>query len=65
MTPGYETYLIVYEHRTESSDTPRVNQAMITMYGASELALRKAIATQRPDHRDIIILEAALIRRHS
>lgn len=62
MTLSYETYLIIYEHRTENSDTARVNQATITIYGASELKIRAELARLRPDHRDIVILDAALVR---
>lgn len=62
MTLSYETYLVIYEHRTEHSDTARVNQATITIYGASELKIRAELERLRPDHRGIVVLEAALVR---
>jgi hypothetical protein len=62
MTPTYETYVVVYEHRTEFSDTARVNQATITIYGAGELRIRAELERLRPGHKDIVILDAALVR---
>lgn len=62
MTPTYETYFVVYEHRTEFSDTARVNQATITIYGVSELKMRAELQRLRPEHREIVILEAAPVR---
>ena len=53
----YETFHVLYEHRTTSSDTVRQNRATVTMYGASELKLRAEIERQRPDHRDVVLLE--------
>jgi len=59
MSLSYETYLVVYEHRTENSLTARVNQATITIYGAGELRIKAELERQRPEHRDIVVLDVA------
>lgn len=62
MTLSYQTYFVMYEHRTEFSDTARVNQATITIFGLSELRIRAELERLRPDHRDIVILDVAPVR---
>lgn len=55
--PKYETFFVTYEHRTTSSDTVRTNSATITIYGASELKLKAEIERQRPDQKDVLLLD--------
>ena len=62
MTPTYQTFNVVYEHKTTFSDTGRVNRATVTIYGMSELQIRAEIERMRPGHRDIVILEVAPIQ---
>jgi hypothetical protein len=59
MALSYQTFDVSYEHTTENSDTVRQNRATVTVYGGGEFKLKAEIERQRPEHRNINILEAA------
>lgn len=53
----YRTFDVEFEHKTESSDTARVNRRVITIYGESEFKAKAEIERQNPEFRDVVILE--------
>lgn len=55
--PSYRRVSVTFEHTTPDSDTRRVNRAVLTVYGDSELAVLAELRRQRPDCRDITVLE--------
>ena len=57
MTPTYQRVVVTFEHTTIESDTPRVNRATLTVYGDSELAVLAELKRQRPELREISLLE--------
>ena len=58
MTLSYQTFDVIYEHTTENSDTVRQNRTTVTLYGGGEFKLKAEIERQRPEHRNVNILEA-------
>lgn len=56
---GYVTWDVSYEHTTAGSDNVRQNRATVTVYGGGgELKLKFEIEKQRPDHKNVVILDA-------
>ncbi len=53
----YQTFSVIYEHSTDGSDQRRVNRAVLTVYGQSELAIQAELQRQHPTFRNIVILE--------
>lgn len=55
--PSYQRVAVTFEHTTPESDTPRVNRAVLTVYGDSEFAVLAELKRQRPECRGVVILE--------
>lgn len=54
----YHTFTVQYEHTTDTSDTVRQNRAVLTVWGESEFAIKKAIEREHPSHTNVVILES-------
>ena len=57
MTPSYKTFSVKFEHTVGGSGTPRVNRAVVTVYGESEFAIKRELERQYPEYGDVVILE--------
>lgn len=61
MQARYATYLVMYEHTMSGSDTVRPNFIMLCCYGRSEHKFKFEIQRERPDHRNVVILEVTQV----
>ena len=57
MTPSYKTVGVKFEHTVGGSGTPKVNRAVVIVYGESEFAIKAEIERQYPEYGDVVILE--------
>jgi hypothetical protein len=57
MTLSYKTFSVKFEHTVGGSGTPRVNRAVVTVYGESEFAIKRELERQYPEYGDVVILE--------
>ena len=57
MTLSYKTFSVKFEHTVGGSGTPRVNRAVVTVYGESEFAIKMELERQYPEYGDVVILE--------
>lgn len=55
--PTYQRVAVTFEHTTPESNTVRANRAVLTVYGDSEFAVLAELKRQRPECRDIVLLE--------
>jgi len=57
MTPTYKTFSVKFEHTVGGSNTPKVNRAVVTVYGESEFAIKRELERQYPGYENVVILE--------
>lgn len=53
----YHSVSVVFEHTFAGSDTRRVNQAVLTVYGESEFAMLAELRRQHPSYEHVVVLE--------
>ena len=56
MTPSYKTFSVKFEHTVGDSGTPKVNRAVVTVYGESEFAIKAELERQYPEYANVVIL---------
>jgi hypothetical protein len=57
MTPSYKTFSVKFKHTVGGSGTPKVNRAVVTVYGELEFEINRELERQYPEYGDVVILE--------
>lgn len=54
---SYQRVDVRFEHTLGEGTSRRVNRAVLTVYGSSELAVLAELQRQHPEYHDVVILE--------
>ena len=62
MPNRYRTFDVTYSHSDSHGSNETVDRAIVTVYGSTELAIRKAVEQDRPGHTGIVLLTVTPLR---
>jgi len=62
MPNRYRTFDVTYSHSDAQGSNETVDRAIVTVYGSTELAIRKALEQDRPGHTNIVLLSISSTR---
>lgn len=58
---SYQRVDVRFEHALGGETTRRVNRAVLTVYGSSELAVLAELQRQHPEYKDVTILDVTVL----